>query len=421
MYCDLEWLFCCYGHSKKPILIGIVMNLTRVLCAMSATTTGPSTVFRNVCLGGTFDGIHAGHKVLFDNALGICNQKLVVGVTDSNMIRGKKLWELIAPVEERCQKVREYLNGVNPNITYQIVPISDIYGPTITDQELECIVVSEETKRGADKINLARKEKGWPELKVKVVSLVEEMDPTQKAAMGRLNESKVSSSTKRLEKLGTILKPPKENNSIPKRPYLIGLTGGVASGKTSISKYLESQGYGLINYDLLGHKTYEKVGSPTYNQIIEEFGPEVCNETTKEIIRSKLGKIVFSDKAKLQRLNGIVWPAIYALVDEEIERLKAKHRVIVLESALLIESNQSERVHQIWTVFVSAEEAIRRQVETRGLSREEAEKRVSSQLDNVTRISKSNAVFCSAWEVEFTLQQVRKCVGELEAKYLGEK
>lgn len=397
-------------------------NLTRVLyCAMS--TSAPNTIFRNVCLGGTFDGIHAGHKVLFDNALSICNHKLVVGVTDSSMIRNKKLWELIAPVEERCQRVRDYLNSVNPNLNYQIVAISDIYGPTITDPELECIVVSEETKRGADKINLARREKGWPELQIRVVDLVGVQDRSQQQAMSRLNENKISSSIMRMEKLGTILRAPLENKNIPSRPYLVGLTGGVASGKTSVANYLQTDfGYGVINYDLLGHKTYAQVGSPTYNKIVETFGFEnVCNEDSKGIERSKLGRIVFNDKEKLNKLNAIVWPAIYALVDDEIDRMKDKHDVIVLESALLIESQQSHRVHQVWTTFVPPEEAIKRQVETRGLSKEEAEKRVMSQIDNVTRISQSNAVFCSLWELEFTKQQVKKCVQEFEEKYLKRK
>lgn len=397
-----------------PSNLIFLMLLDRLLSSFAAG----STMFKNVCLGGTFDGIHAGHKLLFGEATKICSQRLVVGVTDANMIKSKTLWELIAPVDERITKVREYLNEVNPNLTYHVVPISDIYGPTIIEKDLDCIVVSQETIRGGQKINQARSEKGWPELKMHVVNLVQDNDVSNTDAMKRLHENKVSSSLRRIEMLGSIIKPPSPNNSIPKHPYLIGLTGGIASGKTSIGKYLESLGFGYINYDLLGHKTYATVGSPIYREIVEFFGSGILDEATNQIDRGKLGKIVFNDRAKLGKLNAIVWPGIYALVDEEIARLKDKHDVIVLESALLIESGQTKRVHQVWTSIIPTEEAVKRQMDSRGLSEEEAVKRVNAQTDNQTRIRASNAIFCSLWEPEFTQQQVRKCVNELREKYL---
>lgn len=375
-------------------------------------------MFKNVCLGGTFDGIHAGHKLLFNEATRVCRERLVVGVTDGQMIRNKILWELIMPVEERIKGVRDYLHTINPNLTYQIVPITDLYGPAITDKELECIVVSEETIKGANKINEARKNKSWPELAVHVVDLIQDTNKTNEEAMKRLREKKVSSSLLRVQKLGTIMNPPIPNNNIPKHPYLIGLTGGIASGKTAIGRYLETKGFGYINYDLLGHKTYQDTNSPVYKEIVDYFGEGILNETTKQIDRASLGKIVFSDKEKLEKLNSIVWPAIFKLADEQIEELKVKHDVIILENALLVESEQFKRVHQVWTAIVPPEEAIKRQMESRGLSREDAEKRVNSQTDNATRVKTSNAVFCTLWEPEFTHKQVDKCVQELKEKYL---
>lgn len=374
-------------------------------------------MFKNVCIGGTFDGIHAGHKLLFNEATKLCKERLVVGVTDTSMIKSKILWELIAPVDERIHEVREYLTVLNQNLTYDIVPINDIYGPTIVEEDLQCIVVSKETFRGADKINEARLEKGWPKLEVHIVNLLEEESSSITSAMKRLKEKKVSSSLMRMEKLGTIIRPPVPNKSIPDRPYLIGLTGGVASGKTAVGKYLQTLGLGYINYDIMGHKTYDKVDSPIYNQIVDYFGTSILDPETKQIVRGTLGKIVFSDKSKLDKLNEIVWPGIYALVDEEIERLKIKHDAIVLESALLIESGQTSRVHQVWTTIIPPEEAVKRQVESRGLDKEEALRRVKAQADNMTRVRQSNAVFCSLWEPEFTQQQVRKCINELKTNY----
>lgn len=382
------------------------------------SSASSSAMFKNVCLGGTFDGIHAGHKKLFGEALKLCNQRLIVGVTDHNMIKKKILWELILPVEERVQLVRNYLQDLNPSLTYHVVPIGDIYGPTIEIEDLDAIVVSDETKKGADIINDARSKKNWRKLKVFIVDLLKDISSNHQDELRRLNEAKVSSSIMRMDKLGTILREPQPNDNIPKKPYMIGLTGGIASGKTAIGEYLKTLGFGYVNYDILGHKTYEIVGSPIYNEIVEFFGDSVLDPHTGKIDRPKLGKIVFADKSKLNRLNEMVWPGIYALVDAEVERLKANHEVIVLESALLIESKQTKRVHQIWTTIVPPEEAIKRQIESRGLSHEEAARRVNAQINNYTRVQASNVVFCSLWEAEFTKQQVSKAVRELRNKYL---
>lgn len=374
-------------------------------------------MFKNVCLGGTFDGIHAGHKLLLGEATKICKERMVVGVSDDQMIRKKVLWELITPYDERVRNLRNYLDKLNSNIFYQIVPLKDLYGPTITDKDLECIVVSEETFKGAWKINEARREKGWPELEIHVVNLIQDTNKTNQDNLTRLHEHKVSSSLLRVQKLGSIMRAPHPNSSIPDRPYLIGLTGGVASGKSTIAKYLESLGLGYINYDLTAHKTYEQVGSPVYKQIVDHFGDGILDKTNAKIDRSKLGKLVFSNKEELQKLNSIVWPAMYELVDLQIEQLKEKHDIIVLESALLVESKQNRRVHQVWVAIVPQEEAIKRQMQSRGLSRDEAEKRVNSQTDNMTRVRNANAVFCTLWEPEFTQQQVNRALKELKEKY----
>lgn len=376
-------------------------------------------MFKKVCLGGTFDGIHSGHKLLLGEALKLCENRLVVGVTDIKLIKSKILWELIAPVDDRIKTVRDYLVSMNSKLDYNIVPINDIYGPTIEERDLECIVVSEETVGGAKKVNEARAEKGWPELKIHIVNLVQENNAALSDSMNRLNEKKVSSSLMRLDKLGTILRKPSINPDIPDRPYLIGLTGGVASGKTAIGNYLQTLGFGYISYDLMGHKAYASKESAAYLKIRDYFGDSILDEQSGLIDRGKLGKIVFNDQEKLNKLNAIVWPVIYQLVDEELSKIKDKFEVVVLESALLVETKQTKRVHQVWTTMVPPEEAVRRQIKDRGLSKEEAEKRVASQVDNLTRVRASNAVFCSLWEPEFTQKQVQKCVDELRKYYIN--
>ena len=118
--------------------------------------------------------------------------------------------------------------------------------------------------------------------------------------------------------MAKLLKPVKLRQSIQiGKPYVIGLTGGIASGKSAISKRLEKFGAKTINCDLLGHLAYTP-GKKAYHQIIETFGPEVL-ASDGTINRKALGPIVFADKSKLVELNNIVWPEIANLVQEKIE------------------------------------------------------------------------------------------------------
>lgn len=103
---------------------------------VSAFTESLDT-FKNVVLGGTFDRIHAGHKVLLSTAALLAEERLVVGVTDENMIKSKKLWELIHPTEQRIADVRAFLEEIDSTLRYEVVPISDPFGPTATDRNMD--------------------------------------------------------------------------------------------------------------------------------------------------------------------------------------------------------------------------------------------------------------------------------------------
>lgn len=119
-----------------------------------------------------------------------------------HQITAKKLWELIEPTEKRIRDVKEFLNDVDPSLTYDILSINDLYGPTKDDPSFEMIVVSEETVRGADKINEARAANGLNKLVVDVINL--EDDPYYQEH----EETKISSSNHRMRLLGTRLKEP---------------------------------------------------------------------------------------------------------------------------------------------------------------------------------------------------------------------
>jgi len=112
------------------------------------------------------------------------------------------LWELIQPCTQRIIKVEDFLEDVDSSISYNVVPINDIYGPTKEDPTLEMIVVSEETKRGGDKINELRLQKDLNKLDIHVVELADDEDHEKH------EEAKISSSNHRMRLLGTRLKDP---------------------------------------------------------------------------------------------------------------------------------------------------------------------------------------------------------------------
>lgn len=118
---------------------------------------------------------------------------------------------------------------------------------------------------------------------------------------------------------------------------VIGLTGGIASGKSTVSKLLKKMGAVVIDADIVSREIMVK-GTEAYNKIVEYFGREILKEDG-EIDRKKLGNIVFADRRKLKKLNEITHPIIIERIKEKIEeeRKKNQQKAIVLDAALLIE------------------------------------------------------------------------------------
>lgn len=363
-------------------------------------------LFQHVCLGGTFDGIHNGHKVLLSLGCLMADKSLTVGVTDIEMCKTKKLWELIPPVEDRIKNVLSILHEFDAGtIEYKVASIKDPFGPSIEDPALECLIVSQETLRGGQKVNEKRLEKGMSELELMCIDLV--YDSLKESP---IEEDKISSSTHRIRSLGMLRKDPEPKPHLSPLPRIIGLTGGAASGKTSIMKYLEELGAAVIHSDLLAHETYASPESETYQAIVKHFGPSVLKEGPgSPIDRPALGRVVFNNPEKLQKLNSIVWPATRKLAFERIEDYRKQGRkVVFLESAMLLEAGWESYAHEIWCVIVDKEEAVRRIVTERNLSEDEARKRLEVQMGNVERVKHAHVVFCSAWEPSFTRSQVLK-------------
>ncbi|TRZ15661.1 hypothetical protein HGM15179_011426 [Zosterops borbonicus] len=356
--------------------------------------------FLDVAVGGTFDRLHGAHRLLLSACCLLARRRLLAGLADGDLLRHKVLPELIEPYELRAAKLREFLEDVKPSLCYDIVPLADPFGPSVTDPNLQCLVVSEETRRGGEAVNRKRLENGLPELALHEIQLLKDPDHRQN------EEEKISSSSLRQRLLGTLLQPPRQDPALPLRPYVIGLTGGTGSGKTSIAKRLGHLGAFVIDADKLGHAVYVP-GGPAYEPVVAAFGAEILNEDGT-INRKVLGAKVFGNQERLKDLTDIVWPKIAQMAKEKVREAEAQGKAVcVLDAAVLLEAGWQDMVHEVWTAIIPEDEAVRRIVARDGLTEEAARHRLQSQMTNRQRVEQSQVVLCTLWEPDITRQQPR--------------
>ncbi|KAJ7685335.1 hypothetical protein DFH06DRAFT_1158161 [Mycena polygramma] len=148
--------------------------LSPALPANAPAPTSPDapSLFPVVALGGTFDHLHAGHKILLSMAAWIAASKLIVGVTDDALLTRKAHAAVLEPLPRRIAAVRAFLAAFKPSLVADIVPISDVYGPTGWDANIQALVVSKETASGAAAIANHRAEHGLPALRTFTIDVI---------------------------------------------------------------------------------------------------------------------------------------------------------------------------------------------------------------------------------------------------------
>ena len=160
---------------------------------------------------------------------------------------------------------------------------------------------------------------------------------------------------------------------------IIGLTGGIASGKTSVAALLERLGAAVVDADLLAREVVEP-GEDALGAIVAAFGAGVLNGDGS-LNRAALGEIVFADPAKRRVLEGITHPAIRARAEEHLARLReAGAQTVFYVAPLLIEAGNSDRVDEIWVVYLDRESQLARLMARDSLEREAALRRIASQM-----------------------------------------
>ncbi|CAG8448717.1 1591_t:CDS:2 [Scutellospora calospora] len=140
----------------------------------------PKKLYQTAIVGGTFDHLHAGHKILLTMTAWISGEKMICGVTDDCMLKTKKFKEFLEPINIRITKVLKFLNAIHQGLLYEVVPIYDIYGPTISEPSIQALVVSKETMSGSGLINEERQKRGFETLNIFVIEVISSSNPSLK-------------------------------------------------------------------------------------------------------------------------------------------------------------------------------------------------------------------------------------------------
>lgn len=188
----------------------------------------------------------------------------------------------------------------------------------------------------------------------------------------------------------------------------ICLTGGLAAGKSTASRFLTDKGAYVIDADQLGHRVYDP-GTQAYRRVIDAFGEDVVM-VDNHIDRKKLGGIVFGNPDELKKLTDIVWPEIRRLAELEISGYEAldPDAVVVLEAAVLFEAGWEDIGDVVWVLIVDRETAIQRAMARDGADREAIEKRLDAQLSNEERSSRADVVIDNNSDEEGMIRQLEE-------------
>lgn len=196
--------------------------------------------------------------------------------------------------------------------------------------------------------------------------------------------------------------------------YRVGLTGGIASGKSTVAKFLQEMGLAVINLDQISREIVAE-GTPGYREVLAAFGQTILDLETKEIDRKVLGQIVFSDAEERKRLEAITHPLIRATMEEKIQDLEsAGKKVVVVEVPLLIETEMMDQFDQVWLVFVDKDIQLERLKSRDALGQEGAMARLNAQMPLKEKKTYADRIIHNTGKVEDLKEQLDELRRELE-------
>jgi dephospho-CoA kinase len=194
---------------------------------------------------------------------------------------------------------------------------------------------------------------------------------------------------------------------------LVGLTGGIASGKTTVSAMLAERGAEVIDADHIARQVVMP-GTPAWCKIRDHFGPGVLHPDG-QLDRQALADVVFADKSKLALLNEITHPAIFARIADRLEAHHGQDVVVVLDAALLIEAGLADGVDVVIVVHSPREIQVER-LAAKGVGSQDARNRIAAQLEPEKRLASADIVIDNSGSLEDLGRQVDKIWEELQAR-----
>jgi len=196
---------------------------------------------------------------------------------------------------------------------------------------------------------------------------------------------------------------------------VVGVTGGIASGKSTVSSMLEELGSPMIDFDVLAREVVEP-GQRGYNEIVDYFGRQVLQEDGT-LDRKALSKIVFRDMEKRKKLESFTHPRIYELFSQRVAEIAGRdpHAIIQVPVPLLLELNLQFMFHKLVVIHVPAEEQIRRLAQRDGITEEEAANMLKAQLPIDEKVGYADFVIDNTGSVEETRRQVKDLWNQLSA------
>ena len=194
---------------------------------------------------------------------------------------------------------------------------------------------------------------------------------------------------------------------------VIGLTGGIGSGKSTVSKLLAELGAVVMDADKVGHEVFQPY-TEGWKDVVNTFGSEVLTDTD-EINRKKLAEIVFNNPEALSKLNQIIHPRAYDLVKSSLNDYRKQGvEVVVLEVVLLIEAKWTDLVDEVWVIVASEDTVVNRLKKQRGMSKEEILARISSQMSNDERVKYADVVIRNDDDIDKLKLKIKELWNNIE-------
>ncbi|MGB7846051.1 MAG: dephospho-CoA kinase [Candidatus Acidiferrum sp.] len=198
----------------------------------------------------------------------------------------------------------------------------------------------------------------------------------------------------------------------------MGLTGGIASGKSAVAAMLREMGFLVLEADIVAHKLIEP-GQSAHEEVVREFGAELA-DTSGRIDRAKLASIVFADRAKLVKLNSIIHPRVEAIVFRQFEEWQRNgvRDAGFVEAALLVEAGIDKRLDGLVVAFCTPEQQLER-LRARGMSEAEAKRRLAAQIPVEEKLRHATETIDCSGTLEETRAQVRALAAKLRKRAAG--